>query len=175
MFANEVKYPDYNVILFKIDDELLQVIFWEATNRFNYDLKIKINNKEPNVLVVDYYKDWLVILTDEEDDTIVKNPTIEFFVNLTWKIEGFNRLVNTRKDEIIQIYEKWVDDGNTMKMVETTFDDEVRKDVFKLHLDKEPDDDDTIKKIVDKDYVLPHAIIDADFVEVIPNQIEMKD
>ena len=39
MFANEVKYSDYNVILFKIDDELLQVIFWEATNRFNYDLK----------------------------------------------------------------------------------------------------------------------------------------
>ena len=173
MFANEVKYSDYNVISFKIDDELLYKIFWEATSSFYYDLKIKINDKEPNVLFVDFYKDWLVILTDEDDDTIIEKPTIEFRVNLEWKIQRFNKLVNVRKDEIAQIYEKWAYDGDVMKMVETNFDDDARNDLFKIHLEEEQPD--KTKKLVDKEYTPSNGVIDVDFVEVNNNQIGMND
>jgi hypothetical protein len=173
MFANEVKYSDYNVICFKIDDDLLRNIFWEATSRFYYDLKIKINDKEPNVLFVDYYKDWLVILTDEDDDTFIEKPTIEFRVNLEWKIQRFNKLVNVRKDEIAQIYEKWTYDGDVMKMVETNFDDDARNDLFKIHLEEEQLD--KTKKLVDKEYTPSNGIVDVDYVEVTDNQIGMND
>ena len=66
MLFNSITHPAYNVILAKTDDEILWKIFWDATRRFNYDLRVTINENKPNVLFVDYYKDSLVILTDED-------------------------------------------------------------------------------------------------------------
>ena len=107
MLFNSITHPAYNVILAKMDDEILWKIFWDATRRFNYDLRVTINENKPNVLFVDYYKDSLVILTDEEDETMLDNITIEFWLDLTWKVGGFNRLVNERMFEINQIHEIW--------------------------------------------------------------------
>lgn len=171
MLFNSLTYPAYNVILVKIDDEILWKIFWDTTRRFNYELKLKINDKQPNVLFVDYYKDFMVILTDEEDDTMSDNVTIEFWLDLVWKATGFNRLRNDRADEINQVHEIWERiDNNEFVLKETNFDDEVRNDIFKMHLHNDAFDSPMLPN-KNKEHI--DEIIDADFVEINDKQIEM--
>lgn len=171
MLFNSITHPAYNVILAKTDDEILWKIFWDATRRFNYDLRVTINENKPNVLFVDYYKDSLVILTDEEDETMSDDITIEFWLDLTWKVGGFNRLENERMFEINQIHEIWEQNENKEYVLkETNFDDVVRKEVFKLKLHNEALDP---PKLPDRNKEHVEKIIDAEFVEINDKQIEM--
>ena len=167
MFAKEIIYAAYNIILMKVDDELLYKIFWEQTARFDYDLKIRINDKQPNILYIDFYNDFIIIATDEEDENKIKNPRIELLINLVWKVDGFNRLKNTRADEIAQIREVWIQNGDNMKLLESNFDIDVRRDLFKIHLET-PVDSKT-KLLTDSST----EIIDVEFTEINNNQIEM--
>lgn len=174
MFFNFITYPAHNIILAMIDHELLHKIFLEQTNRFDYGLKVKINDKNPNIAFIDYYNDSLVIATDEDDETIPENITIEFRIDLMWKINMFNRRKNKRSDEITQIYETWVFDIKKKIFVlkESNFTDDVRKDVLHIHftmLDEEK------LTLVDKDFTDERKIIDVACSEVNNKQLTMDD
>ena len=97
--------------------------------------------------------------------------TIEFWLDLTWKVGGFNRLENERMFEINQIHEIWEQNENKEYVLkETNFDDVVRKEVFKLKLHNEALDP---PKLPDRNKEHVEKIIDADFVEINDKQIEM--
>ena len=174
MFFQFITYPAHNIILAMIDYELLHKIFLEQTNRFDYGLKVNINDKNPNIAFIDYYKDSLVIATDEEDETIPENITIEFHIDLIWKIEEFNGIKNERSDEITQIYEVWEFDTKKRIFVlkESNFTSDVRKDVLNIHL-KMPDEEKPA--LVDKDFIDGSEIIDVEFNEVNNKQLTMND
>lgn len=168
-FVQEIIYDSYNMIFVKIDIEILHRIFLDATRRFDYDLKVKINDKDQDVLYVDLYKEYLVICIDEEDETIPSDVTIEFYISLTWKIDYFNRLRNTRSDEINMIHEVWSrKDGNEFKFIESNFD----YDIFKLRLDTIPTDS---IALVDKNMEDTNEIIDVEFNEINDKQITMNE
>lgn len=167
MFAKKIIYAAHNIILMKIDDELLYKIFWEPTSRFDYELRVRINDHHPNVDYIDFHKDFIIIATDEENENKLKHPRIEITIDLVWKVESFNRLKNVRKNEIAQIHEVWIEEDGNMKLVESNFDDDARKDLFKLHLETPIDNN---RLLTDSE---SEGIIDVDFVEVNNNQIDM--
>lgn len=173
MFAKEIIYAGHNMILMKVDDELLYKIFWEHTARFDYELRIRINDRQPNIEYIDFYKDFIVIATDEEDEDKIKNPRIELIINLVWKVDSFNRLKNARTDEITQIYEVWVEDkDNKMKLLESNFDIEARRELFKIHFEIP---DDSVKLLTDSDTISSTKIIDVEFNEINDKQLKMND
>lgn len=174
MFFQFITYPAHNIILAMIDYELLHKIFLEQTNRFDYGIKVKINDKNPNIAFIDYYNDSLVIATDEDDETIPENITIDFHIDLIWKITEFNGIKNERSDEITQIYESWEFDKEKGIFVlkETNFTSDVREDVLNIHL-KMPDEEKPA--LVDKDFIDGSEIIDVEFNEVNNKQLTMND
>lgn len=171
MLFKSIAYKDHNVVLATTDKDILWTVFWEATQRFDYDLRIRINNKRPDVLFVDYYKDFVVILTDEEDERIPKDVTIEFWLDLTWKSKGFNRMRNERYGEINQIHEVWErKDNGEFVLIETNLDDETRSDIFTMHFHNDALDP---KSLPGDKPETNETIIDVDFVEVNDKQIGM--
>ena len=174
MFFQFITYPAHNIILAMIDYELLHKIFLEQTNRFDYGIKVKINDKNPNIAFIDYYNDSLVIATDEDDETIPENITIEFHIDLIWKIDEFNGIKNERADEITQIYEVWEFDTKKKIFIlkESNFTSDVREDVLNIHL-KMPEEEKPA--LVDKDFIDGSEIIDVEFNEVNNKQLTMND
>ena len=103
----------------------------------------------------------------------IKNPRIELIINLVWKVDSFNRLKNARTDEIAQIYEVWVEDkDNKMKLLESNFDTEARRELFKIHFEIP---DDSVKLLTDSDTISSTKIIDVEFNEINDKQLKMND
>lgn len=170
MLFYEVKHPAYNVLLFKLDDEIIYKVFLKTTSRFYYDITILIDDKRQDIFEIDFNGEYLIILLNNDEEDIKLDKTIEIFLSLKSKTKSFNRFINTRYNEINQIHELWEKNKDVFELKETTLTDENKCDIFKMHFEKS--ESNNTKAIVDNNCI--PDIIDAEFSVSENKMIEMK-
>ena len=173
-FAHEIIFPCYNIILMKIDEEMLFKIFLESTNRFDYNFNIVINGISRCCDDAEYHNGYIVFpLWDVPEDENPDYPiTIDFHISLIDKVHGFNRKINPHYNEIILIDETWKCDKREESFVleDTTFSYDTRCEIMNIHLENPPEEDDNIKKLPDGEY---DEIIDVESHDI-DKMIDMK-
>lgn len=169
MFAEDLRYPVYNMITMKVKFDVLKKVF--ISDRFDISWNIKINNTRVDVLHIDTAQGCVVLLLDTNDDRIHYPVRIDMQIMLTHKLKYFHNFVNVRYGEMEIIQEVWEsNDSLILKNVETNFDQTLRQSILQPQFKsiQEIEEELRRKAIEDSDN---SNVIDVDFVEVNDKQL----
>lgn len=170
MFAEDLRYPTYNMITMKVKFDVLKKVF--ISDRFDIGWNIKINSTRVEVLHIDTAQGCVVLLLDIDDDKIHYPVRIDMQITLTHKLKYFNNFVNVRYGEMEIIQESWVsDDGPILKNVETNFEQTLRQSILQPQFRSIQEIEEELHRRAIEDSENKSTIIDVDFVEVNDKQL----
>lgn len=179
-FGSELIFPCYNIVLLKVEEEILFKIFLESTSRFDYEFIIRINGVGRCCDDCEYHNGYIVFpLWDVPEDENPEYPVnIEYSISLYHKTKEFNGLINPRYGEIIQIHEEWYCEKQNEQFVltDTNFSWDTRQDILYIHFEHKPEKDDgVVKQITDDNFIDVSEVIDVVSPETdLDKLIEMK-
>ena len=170
MFAEDLRYPVYNMITMKVKFDVLKKVF--ISDRFDISWNIKINNTRVDVLHIDTAQGCVVLLLDTNDERIHYPVRIDMQIMLTHKLKYFGNFVNVRYGEMEIIQEVWESNGSLiLKNVETNFDQTLRQSILQPQFKSIQEIEEELRRKAIEDSENKSDIIDVDFVEVNDKQL----